>query len=114
VLADEDHFDLRGGTRQLAAEAGNADEEVQTAHLGGCGIVDRCETTTTEAGVDHLRRTADQHHRDRGIDRAAAAGEYVSTRPRSRWVSGGHASLHLHRSPLLTPASLMVAGRRDR
>ena len=113
VLADEDHFDRRGGTWPLAAEARDADEEVQTAHLGSRGVVDRREATAAESGEDRLRGTADQHHRDGGIDRAAAAGEYVSPRLRGRWMPSGYSGPDLHRSPFLTPGSLVVATRRD-
>ena len=99
VLADEDHFDRRGGTRPLAAEARDADEEVQATHLGGRGIVDRRETTAAESGEDRLRRTADEHHRHRGIDCAAAAGKYVSP---ACAVDG---------CPAATPARVFIAAR---
>ena len=114
VLAYEDHFDRRGRSWPLAAKTGNADEEVQAAHVSGCGIVDGRETTTTQSSEDHLRGAADQHHRDGGIDRAAAAGEYVSPRLCGRWVPGGDAGANPHRSSFLTRASLMVAILQDR
>jgi hypothetical protein len=100
VLADEDHFNGRCGTWTLATEAWDADEEVQTAHLPGCGVVDRGETTAAKPGEDRLRSTADKHHRDSSVDGTAATGQDVGTRMGSRGVPGGDAGSDLRRLPV--------------
>ena len=87
------------GLGRLPPSPGTLHEEIQTAHLGGRGVVDRCETTATESGKDRFRGTADQHHRDGRIDRATAAGKYLSPRLRGRWMPSGYSGADPHRSP---------------
>src|SRR5512133_2734909 len=113
LLADEDHLDRRCGTWPLATQARNGDKKVQTPHLSRRSVIDGCETTATESGEDRFRGAADKHHRDCGIDRATAADEDVSPRSRGPLVSCGDASPDPHRTPFLTPASLMGGRRGD-